>query len=1351
MMYNNIDMEGFPMKRYYKSLLSLLMSVLLVFLVCTPALASYTPDKLDYQIYTLVPDGEVSESGYQAQKIVDENGEEVVFESSTSTKKPISNKAPSIPAQYSSKDLGYCSDVKNQGGTNSCWAFSAIASAESTLLRKGLAKQGDDAADLSEAHLVWFAHKSLTTDVNDPTFGDGTNIGSPYSAGGDWHRSTYTLARGAGFALEKDYPFYPYNSSYMGNYDESKRYDKKVSLDEAFLIPDDDREAIKKAVMEYGSVSFAGLITMDNLYGVSYYQNKYVGTNHQMIIVGWDDSYSVDNFNPECKPENPGAWLVKNSYDTTWGDKGYFWISYEEPSLDTFLVQDVSFANEDENVYQYDGFGYYSMIGVQGYYDGKIANVFTAQKNEAVSSVAFYTAQDNVTYEISVYKNVTKGAKNPIQDGEKFAVVTEGYAKYQGYHKVSLDKVVPISEGETFSIVVKLSVPESGGQPIIIPVEGTDETTPDGINSLFYSSESGQSFFTLSDLGWSEPIITDKDGKNPVNYNNVCVKAFTVPDNALEIRTAEEFNSFAEMVANGESFDGRNVNLMADIDFAGGEIIPVGTEKNPFKGFFLGNGYVIKNGVINSDSDYVGVFSVLPQNAEISKLGVEDITVGGVYGVGAVCGYNEGKIIYCYSSGSVSGEESVGGLVGINAGTISHSYSICDVTGEYDAGSFIGENDNGEVINSYVINSSLDPIYNDYSDGITPLDGKFFSNGLVAFYLDEGKTNFRKNVWTKRDGKTTFLKSENETIYQIDLYDTSDLSSVYVYANSKDSIKELAENEREGMTVEIYADSKHKVPYDSVPKGNAILYVVWSVDHVCADFLEFVPGVEATCYTDGNIPYYKCECEKLYTDENAENLTTELDVAIFAFWHPLESVIKTERVEPTHTEDGNIEYYTCSLCEDVFEEETCENEVETTVIPASGHNHSDWVIEKEPDCETDGLKVRICSCGDRIEETIPATDHTEGEATEENRVEPDCVNNGSYDLVVYCTVCSEELSRETVEIDAPGHTEGEETEENRVEPDCVNDGSYDLVVYCTVCSEELSRETVEIDALGHTEIEATEENRVEPDCVNDGSYDLVVYCIVCSEELSRETKVIDAFGHISGETVIENRKEPDCTNDGSYDEVIYCSVCGEELSRTTNTISAKGHTSGDVKNENVIPPDYENKGSYDEVVHCSVCGEELSRETKTIDVAKKVSISINITSYLSETDEITIEFIKYGETEPLETFTVTGNNATYNIERILSGVYTVRVSKNNHVTREYENIVIEAGECDFKICPIGDVNGDGKIMVIDYTLVLRHVKKTSIIVDDYALKCADVDGNGRVIVNDYAKILRHVKKTENLW
>ena len=141
-----------------------------------------------------------------------------------------------------------------------------------------------------------------------------------------------------------------------------------------------------------------------------------------------------------------------------------------------------------------------------------------------------------------------------------------------------------------------------------------------------------------------------------------------------------------------------------------------------------------------------------------------------------------------------------------------------------------------------------------------------------------------------------------------------------------------------------------------------------------------------------------------------------------------------------------------------------------------------------------------------------------------------------------------------------------------------------MVVYCTVCGEELSRESFTIDALGHEEAEAVEENRVEPDCVNEGSYDMVVYCSVCGEELSRESFTIDALGH-EYEAVVT---APDCVN-GGY-TTYTCSVCGD--SYVADETEALGHTEGEWVEDATV------RGQWN--LPCSVCGEILKTEIRKV-------------------------------------------------------------------------------------------------------------------------------------------------------
>ena len=87
----------------------------------------------------------------------------------------------------------------------------------------------------------------------------------------------------------------------------------------------------------------------------------------------------------------------------------------------------------------------------------------------------------------------------------------------------------------------------------------------------------------------------------------------------------------------------------------------------------------------------------------------------------------------------------------------------------------------------------------------------------------------------------------------------------------------------------------------------------------------------------------------------------------------------------------------------------------------------------------------------------------------ENEVSATCTTAGSYENVVYCTICDAELSRQKVTVPATGHTEGEVVVENEVAATCTTDGSYDNVVYCTVCDAELNRETIIVPATGHTD------------------------------------------------------------------------------------------------------------------------------------------------------------------------------------------------------------------------------------------------------------------------------------------
>ena len=242
--------------------------------------------------------------------------------------------------------------------------------------------------------------------------------------------------------------------------------------------------------------------------------------------------------------------------------------------------------------------------------------------------------------------------------------------------------------------------------------------------------------------------------------------------------------------------------------------------------------------------------------------------------------------------------------------------------------------------------------------------------------------------------------------------------------------------------------------------------------------------------------------------------------------------------------------------------------------------------------------------------TLPAGEtphtHTPGEAVQENVVPASCTAEGSYDEVVYCTECGEEISREQKTIDKLAHTPGEAVQENVVPASCKAEGSYDEVVYCSECGEELSCEHKTIDKLAHTPGGEVIENReVTHDYTQ---YEVVHYCTECNTELSRETVQEPIITH-----TLTYVLEVPATEDAEGTKAHYtCSGCDKLFSNAAGTIEVSKadlvipklthtHTPGEAVRENEVPATCTAEGSYDEVVYCTSCGAELSRVTKTID------------------------------------------------------------------------------------------------------------------------------------------------------
>ena len=163
----------------------------------------------------------------------------------------------------------------------------------------------------------------------------------------------------------------------------------------------------------------------------------------------------------------------------------------------------------------------------------------------------------------------------------------------------------------------------------------------------------------------------------------------------------------------------------------------------------------------------------------------------------------------------------------------------------------------------------------------------------------------------------------------------------------------------------------------------------------------------------------------------------------------------------------------------------------------------------------------------------------------------------------------------------------------------------------------------------------------------------------------------------------------------------------------------------------------------------------LVAEQETLDAFKAdrhlsegVTVSGTVTSFGSETDEVTIELIKKGETKPAYSKAATGNSVEYSIAGVTAGEYTLRVSKKNNVTySEIINISTNIQK-EITIYLIGDINRDKKVNIQDVIKLLNHVNKTAPIADDYL---CDINNDSKVNIQDVIRLLNHVNKSKPIY
>ena len=409
----------------------------------------------------------------------------------------------SIPDRYDLRQLNQVTAVRDQGNDGNCWAFSTLGALESSIKKA----------------------TGIEFDFSEENMKDLMELYSPYG----WNLKT----NDGGY----DRMGYAYLVGWLGPVNESddpyKRYsvlspvlNSLVHVQNVLLFKREnytDNDAIKLAIMNYGGVSTS---LYSNHQKDQYYTGS-AGANHAAVIVGWDDNREFPG------APGKGGWIAKNSWGTTFGYDGYFYVSY----YDTRFAQPGKFAsyvfvlndtiNYDKN-YQYDIPGrtdyLYNSSNVVWY-----KNKFKATDNEYLAAVSTYFEKDT-NWDVSIYVN------------NKLKLTQSGFSG-PSYRTIELDQVIPLAKGDVFEVEFRINVSGDSAVPISESL-GKGSETGASLNTKFYSED--MSYISYDGKKWYD--LWDFDFTYSSHYYNsqvACIKAFTFlvkEKSSLELQVISNYN-----------------------------------------------------------------------------------------------------------------------------------------------------------------------------------------------------------------------------------------------------------------------------------------------------------------------------------------------------------------------------------------------------------------------------------------------------------------------------------------------------------------------------------------------------------------------------------------------------------------------------------------------------------------------------------------------------------------------------------------------------------------------------------------------------------------------------------------
>jgi len=372
--------------------------------------------------------------------------------------------------------------VRNQGNNGTCWSFAALSAIESVLLPE---EEWQFAVD----------HMTLM---------NGFNLSQ--KDGGEYTMGMAYLASWKGPVLGVEDPY--------GDGKTNENLETVKHVQEMQIIAAKDYEKIKEAVFKYGGVQTSIYSALRSATAESQYYNPdtkaycYIGTekpNHDVVIVGWDDNYSKENFSVSL--EGDGAFICQNSWGSSFGEQGFFYISYYDTNIGTHNVSYTRIDPVDnyDHIYQSDLCGW---IGQLGYSKESIfgANVYTAESDEILEAISFYATGKASEYELFVVPNFTD-----MESLNERIPVASGKLSNAGYYTIDFKQDIMVDEGQKYAIILHMITPDAV-HPLAIEYVA-DKATANVI------TDDGEGYISMNGSDW-------ENVKDVIDCN-LCIKAFS--------------------------------------------------------------------------------------------------------------------------------------------------------------------------------------------------------------------------------------------------------------------------------------------------------------------------------------------------------------------------------------------------------------------------------------------------------------------------------------------------------------------------------------------------------------------------------------------------------------------------------------------------------------------------------------------------------------------------------------------------------------------------------------------------------------------------------------------------------